>query len=109
MTISAQIRDLIPEILRREIETYKINRNRVVEDANQEDELSHDYDGRFIWELLQNADDVMGPPERRPAELIGTKGLGFKSVLEITEEPEIYSVPFNFRFSPDKHAETFET
>ena len=94
-------KDLIPEIQGREIETYKINRNRVVEDANQEDELSHDYGGRFAWELLQNADDVMGPPDRRPAELIGTKGLGFKSVLEITEEPEIYSVPFNFRFSPD--------
>lgn len=98
-------KNLISEILRREIETYKINRNRIVEDANQEDELSHDYDGRFAWELLQNADDVMGPLERSPAELIGTKGLGFKSVLEITEEPEIYSDPFNFRFSPDKTQE----
>lgn len=95
-------KDLISKILKREIKTYQNDKNRVDSDAHAEQETGHDYDGRFAWELLQNADDVMGPPERQPAELIGTKGLGFKSVLEITEEPEIYSGPFNFKFSPDK-------
>ena len=95
-------KDLISKILKREIKTYQNDNNRVDSDAHAEQEIGHDYDGRFAWELLQNADDVMGPPERQPAELIGTKGLGFKSVLEITEEPEIYSGSFNFKFSPDK-------
>ena len=95
-------KNLISEILRREIATYKNDESRVVTDANQEEEISLDYDGRFAWELLQNADDVMGSTGRQPAELIGTKGLGFKSVLGITEEPEIHSAPFNFRFSPDE-------
>ena len=95
-------KDLISKILKREIKTYQNDKNRVDSDAHAEQEIGHDYDGRFAWELLQNADDVMGPPERQLAELIGTKGLGFKSVLEITEEPEIYSGPFNFKFSPDK-------
>ena len=93
-------KDLISEIRKSEVAVYEKKKSRLVEDANQEEEIRHDYDGRFAWELLQNADDVMGSTGRQPAELIGTKGLGFKSVLEITEEPEIHSDPFNFRFSP---------
>ena len=95
-------RDLISAIQSREIETYKNDKNRLTSDARAEQEISRDYGGRFVWELLQNADDVMGPAERRSADLIGTKGLGFKSVLEITEAPEIHSGPFHFKFSPDE-------
>ena len=97
-------KDLVSQIGEGEIELYKTKagKNRIKEDASQERETSHDYDGRFAWELLQNADDVMGSSGRQPAELIGTKGLGFKSVLKITEEPEIHSGPFNFKFSPEK-------
>ncbi len=93
--------DLISKIRKREIKTYENDRNRLTSDFHAEQETSHDYGGRFVWELLQNADDVMGP-ERQPTDLIGTKGLGFKSVLEITEKPEIHSGPFHFRFSPDE-------
>ncbi len=32
---------------------------------------------------------------------IGHKGMGFKSVLEITDSPEVYSTTACFRFSPD--------
>ena len=95
-------KDLTSCIREREITTYQNDRNRVESDAHGEQEISHDYDGRFAWELLQNADDVMGSTGRQPAELIGTKGLGFKSVLEITEEPEIHSGLFNFKFSPNE-------
>ena len=63
---------------------------------------SIDYGGRAIWELLQNADDAMAPPTVDPAQLIGVKGLGFKSVLEITDKPEIYSGGFHFYFSSRK-------
>ena len=51
---------LISCIREREIKTYKNDKNRIESDAFGELEVSHDYDGRFVWELLQNADDVMG-------------------------------------------------
>ena len=91
---------LIDAIQEREIKTYEVNPGRLEEDFGGEKEVHRDYERRFVWELLQNADDAMGPENR--ADLIGSKGLGFKSVLEITEEPEIHSGPFHFKFSPDK-------
>ena len=36
---------------------------------------------------------------------IGHKGMGFKSVLEISGEPEIHSGPFHFYFSPERSEE----
>ena len=45
-------------------------------------------------ELLQNADDAMGDSQYSLGE-IGSKGIGFKSILEISEEPE-NSVQTNF-------------
>ncbi len=33
---------------------------------------------------------------------IGHKGMGFKSVLEISDAPEIYSTTISFRFSPEE-------
>ncbi|ETT74122.1 hypothetical protein C173_09991, partial [Paenibacillus sp. FSL R7-277] len=50
----------------------------------------------------------LGQSSKEPNTSIGNKGIGFKSVLEITEEPEIYSGPYteekfsgySFRFSP---------
>lgn len=90
----------LPKAIRqREIETYLRDKNRLFDDYNQEKEISFDYGGRFLWELLQNADDAMCPPNTPPSDLIGIKGLGFKSVLEITDTPAIYSDPFHFYFS----------
>jgi hypothetical protein len=43
----------------------------------------------------------MAPKGAGTVHLIGTKGLGFKSVLEITHQPEVFSGPFAFRFSRD--------
>ena len=95
--------NLIVAIRKRRVKTYKEDPDLLDEHSNNEEEVSRDYQGRFVWELLQNADDAMGSNERTSADLIGSKGLGFKSVLEITEEPEIYSGPFfHFRFSPDE-------
>ena len=90
--------DLVQNILTREVGTYSNDRNRITSDYRGEDETSRDYGGRFVWELLQNADDAMGPA-RSSVELIGSKGLGFKAVLEVTEEPEVHSGSFHFRFS----------
>jgi hypothetical protein len=94
--------NLIEAIRDREIETYKKDFNRLRQDYSGEKETQLDYGGRAIWELLQNADDAMAPKGTSSADLIGVKGLGFKSVLEVTEEPEIYSREFNFCFSAIK-------
>ncbi len=83
------------------IKTYLGNPNLIVEDSYKQDETKRDYGGRFVWELLQNADDSIGQ-ERQGVELIGSKGLGFKSVLEISDEPEVHSGPFHFLFSPTR-------
>ena len=91
--------DLPKAIREKEIETYLRDKNRLFDDYNQEREVSFDYGGRFLWELLQNADDAMCPVDTPPSDLIGIKGLGFKSVLEITNKPAIYSDPFHFYFS----------
>lgn len=90
--------DLIPAVLQRQLELYRIDPNLVLEHRNAEDEATRDYAGRCILELLQNADDAMAPAGATPAELIGAKGLGFKSVLEVTDNPQIYSGPFRFQF-----------
>lgn len=91
--------DLPKAIREKEIETYLWDKNRLFDDYNQEIEVSFDYGGRFLWELLQNADDAMCPVNTSSSDLIGIKGLGFKSVLEITDKPAIYSDPFHFYFS----------
>ena len=61
----------------------------------KEEQAADDYSGRFALELLQNADDAVG---KKPDEMIGMKGLGFKSVFKIADEPEIRSGDFHFRF-----------
>ena len=96
----ASDKQLIRAIRCNELDHYK-DTNRVTSDSNIEHETVHDYGGRFVWELLQNADDAMG--EGRLSDvLIGSKGLGFKAVLEVTDEPEIHSGPFHFLFSSTK-------
>jgi hypothetical protein len=39
---------------------------------------------------------------RKQRATIGHKGMGFKSVLEITDAPEVYSTTYSFRFGPDE-------
>ena len=120
------------------------------------EQVEHQYHGRFIVELIQNAHDALmvpdegtrlplrieialkdegefgtlyvandgrpfsasnfnslsqlGQSDKNPQESIGNKGIGFRSVLEITDAPEIYSrsVPssphfdgYCFAFSPE--------
>lgn len=104
---------------------------------NLTEQVEHQYHGRFIIELIQNAHDALhdkpshakparieiiivpgdgphgalyvandgkpfsesnfkslsqlGQSDKDPQESIGNKGIGFRSVLEITTSPEIYS------------------
>lgn len=103
---------------------------------NLTEQVTHQYSGRFLVELLQNSHDVLpesspdgtsriaiileeheepfgalyvandgqpfspsnfnslsalGQSDKDPEKSIGNKGIGFRSVLEITREPQIYS------------------
>jgi len=131
---------LIESIRAANLDVYRASPARLREDVASEAEIAHDYQGRLIYELLQNADDAMadapshrdrirfrltdhelwvantGRPlteadvrgltstgagtkttsgERRRAS-IGHKGMGFKSVLELTAQPEVYSTTCAF-------------
>ncbi len=109
---------------------------RLIEDARAERNIAESEQGRYILDLLQNADDAQVPetssdsikrgepkvifivtnkylycanggypiskeglssicraflsPKRKNAPVIGFKGIGFKSVLGLTEQPEIF-------------------
>ena len=96
---------LVESIAKRKLGFYRQDINLIRQDFGSEDELQRDYGGRSAWELLQNADDANAPENSTSSELIGAKGIGFKSVLEITDEPEIHSGTFHFLFSPQKTSE----
>jgi len=112
--------------------------------ANAEASATREYQGRYLFELLQNANDAIvavkdnpewsksgpyrvrieltdsalivandgvpfferdvdsiycwGESSKDPNKSIGYKGIGFKSVLEITDSPEIFSQIVQFRF-----------
>ncbi len=112
--------------------------------ANAEASVTREYRGRYLFELLQNANDAItaakqdpmgyrsdpyrvrieltdsalivandempfaeddvssiyrwGESSKDPNKSIGHKGIGFKSVLEITDSPEIFSRLVQFRF-----------
>ena len=82
----------LPALIRREMDKTAANARKAL--MGMEAQTAEDYAGRFELELLQNADDAVG--ERANSELIGAKGKGFKSVLEITDRPQISSGGFNF-------------
>ena len=129
-------RDGLLERIRNEtLDVYRASPVRLREDASQEAEIAHDYQGRLVYELLQNADDAMAGDEGRTDRVsfwvtdtdlwvantgrplteadirglcgigagtkdvrsgprrasIGHKGMGFKSVLELTSTPAVYS------------------
>lgn len=90
---------LLHQIADRTVGVYRIDPNRQRRDVRHEEGVSADYQGRYLWELVQNADDAMASTGEDATELIGTKGLGFISVLEITDRPEIFSKSFSFYFS----------
>ncbi|MBX7134415.1 MAG: hypothetical protein K1X67_17220 [Fimbriimonadaceae bacterium] len=139
--------DLLSRIRAENLNVYRASPQRLREDVGQESQISQDYRGRLIYELLQNADDAIssetpsslaaiafvleedalwvansGRPldeadvrglcgisassksttsgKRRAS--IGHKGMGFKSVLEISDAPEVYSTTISFSFGPDK-------
>src|SRR4051812_27697000 len=51
--------EFLEKIALRTIGTYRIDPSRQKRDARREKGVSADYGGRYLWELLQNADDAM--------------------------------------------------
>ena len=136
---------LLARIRDENLGVYRESPKRLREDVAQEAEIAHDYRGRLVYELLQNADDAMlGQDDNedrvvfwltrtdlwvgnsgRPLDdadveglcgtgissktqsdspkraSIGHKGMGFKSVLEVTNRPAAYSVGHSFRMSAE--------
>jgi hypothetical protein len=126
---------LLERIRSETLDVYRASPIRLREDASQEAEIAHDYQGRLLYELLQNADDAMAGERGRADRVsfrvtdtdlwvantgrplteadirglcgigagtkdvasgprrasIGHKGMGFKSVLELTSTPAVYS------------------
>jgi len=137
--------DLLASIREQNLGVYRAMPTRVREDVAQESQIAQDYQGRIVYELLQNADDAMlseggtndaisfrltedflevansGHPltaddvmglcgigmtskvevKARRRASIGHKGMGFKSVLEITDRPEVISETYAFRLDAD--------
>ena len=79
------------------INNYITEPNNIGSDRKREIDVSRDYQGRWLFEVLQNMDDAIGPKDFK--KFIGTKGLGFLSILNIGHTPEIFSGKFNFKFS----------
>lgn len=132
MISKEDVESIATEIIRE----YNQFPRRLIEDARSERNISESGQGRYILELLQNADDAQVPeassdvakigqpnivfivtdkylycanggyqiskeglnsicraflsPKRRNTPVIGFKGIGFKSVLAFTEQPEIF-------------------
>ena len=132
----------IEEESRRNLNAYREQPRRVVEDANTEEDIAGGgYAHRQLFELVQNsADAVSDAPDgksvlirlterflycaddgspidedgvvalmfsrlspKRGTDQIGRFGLGFKSVLKVTDAPEFFSRSGSFRFDR-KHA-----
>lgn len=136
---------VLARICAENLAVYRESQARLQEDVSQESQVAHDYRGRLVYELLQNADDALigvastqdralfrltdtelwvantgrafteldvrglcglGASSKANADgpkraSIGHKGLGFKSVLEITDAPEAYSESVCFRLGCD--------
>lgn len=123
---------------------YRSQPKRLEGDVGNESENQSNYHRRFIYELLQNADDVFANEDLHKARFelhndrlilahsgapfseenvralcilgvssksdqhatIGQKGRGFTSVLEITDQPRIYSSTHDFGFDRERAYET---
>lgn len=139
---------VLERICQENLAVYRESAGRLQEDVSQESQVAHDYRGRLVYELLQNADDALlgvattddralfrltdselwvantgrpfteadvrglcglgasskAQPDGPKRASIGHKGLGFKSVLEVTHAPEAYSETVSFRLGREQAA-----
>ena len=82
----------LQEIRQQRLDAYQSCPSDLAEHARAEDVLRSEYAGRILPELLQNAYDAIS------ANPIGSKGVGFKAVLNVCEGPRIHSGPLHCGF-----------
>lgn len=87
------------------VNEYKCERLRLLKKdndrkakINKEKELKKSYKDRWLLELLQNMNDA-NCHDSSPKDMIGTKGLGFVSILEVAKDPDIFSGKLKFGFN----------
>lgn len=132
----------IEKLIESNLKTYRDNADRFIADYNRELELTKEYNGRQLLELLQNADDAgsnevliiwdknnsklsisnQGEPfetggikslmlanlsTKTKISYIGNKGLGFRSILNWSEQVDIYSNDCQISFSEKIAADVF--
>src|SRR5439155_12915697 len=84
----------IQEIVASQRRTYS-DPKRLASAINALTETSQNYAGRVLFELLQNAADA------NSNEPIGYKGIGFRSILNVTAAPRIHSGNLHVRWSKE--------
>ena len=132
----------ITEETKRTLDAYRVQPNRIAEDANHEEDTARGgYARRQLFELVQNSADALSGSEggriwigltgdylycadegqpidkdgvralmfaylspKRGTDEIGRFGLGFKSVLGVTDRPEFFSRSGSFRFDRERAA-----
>ena len=85
ITDEAGALELLEKIRTERLNAYKSCLGDLAEHANAESVLRREYAGRILTELLQNAHDAAA------ADPIGSKGVGFKAVLNICDGPRSHS------------------
>lgn len=129
-------------------EVYSIQPERLIQDYNGERQITRDYSGREIFELLQNANDAaaeinsksrvmidltadlltvantgepfstggvrsflfsnLSPKKNKRRNIIGQKGLGFRSILNWCQKPIIFSNHLYLAYDESKRKQTLE-
>jgi hypothetical protein len=95
-------KEFLQEIRKQRLAAYKSCPSDLVEHAHAESVLRSEYAGRILPELLQNAHDAIA------AESIGSKGVGFKAVLNVCEGPRIHSGPLHCGFDRQHSRQEFQ-
>ena len=98
---STVINKQVEELLEKRRENYLREPERIQSDYTAERTTVGEYHGREILELLQNCIDAMPDDNTQPDDTvfqIGTKGLGFRSLLNWCERIMIYSADLSVAF-----------
>ena len=145
---------ILEKLRQNRLGSYRHSPQDIEADFREEGQIQSDYHRRFVYELIQNADDALGGLDEdsqrrrlrfelrgdvlivanngRPIDeddvcalctmsyttksarddrraSIGHKGKGFSSVLEITENPRVFSTAHSFEFDRQKSRHAIES
>ncbi len=93
-TDEVDARKAVTDLFERQRQHFS-DRYHQIREASQQSQTAQGYADRAILELLQNAIDA----EREKP--IGSKGIGFRSILNLTTAPEIHSGSLHVRWSQE--------